>query len=261
MVRSYKNILGYMEVDQPFERPRWLRDVLRYLPLKPQFVLSGNVRDLHLMEIAPGSVVAQPLPVVLAASLRSTGYEHVIAYDPVQGFRPVLSPGEDMAPAIAVLTELGLPPANNAAAGAELFAATLAALVSRAGPPIALVVDFASRLLVRNEALSAIEHQVFTRALVLSHSARPRPFGTPPSPVHNTIFWIADKEGDLPDWFVVDNPRIRHVPAAKPITMHAAFLVPRFCGDSRATATQPKQTCATRSAPSWRVRKGCCWLT
>jgi hypothetical protein len=93
---------GYMEVDQPFERPRWLRDVLRYLPLKPQFVLSGNVRDLHLMEIAPGSVVAQPLPVVLAASLRSTGYEHVIAYDPVQGFRPVLSPGEDMAPAVAV---------------------------------------------------------------------------------------------------------------------------------------------------------------
>jgi hypothetical protein len=207
-----------MEVDQPFEKPRWIRDILRYLPLKPQFVLSGNVRDLHLMEIAQGSVVAQPLPVVLAASLRVVGYAYVIVYDPVQGFYPILSPGEVPTGAVAILTELGLKPANNgsAAAGPELFAATLAALVPRAGPPIALIVDFASRLLVRNEAISPTEHQAFTRALVLSHRTRARPFGTPASPVHNTVFWIAEKEGDLPDWFVVNNPRIRHVPASKP---------------------------------------------
>jgi energy-coupling factor transporter ATP-binding protein EcfA2 len=207
-----------MEVEQSFERPRWLRDVLRYLPLKPQFVLSGNVRDLHLMEVAPGSIVAQPLPVVLAASLRSTGYAHVIAYDPVQGFRPILSPGEDPAATVAFLTNLGLQPADNgnAAAGLELFSTTLASFAARVGPPVALIADFASRLLVRNEAISPIEHQAFTRALVLSHNARARPFGVPPSPVHNTIFWIAEKEGDLPDWFVVDNPRIRHVPVAKP---------------------------------------------
>jgi len=38
------------------ERPRWLRDLLRFVPLKSQFVLSGNVRDLQLCELAPGTV-------------------------------------------------------------------------------------------------------------------------------------------------------------------------------------------------------------
>ena len=34
------------------EKPRWLRDLRRFLPLKPQFVLSGNVRDQQLAEAA-----------------------------------------------------------------------------------------------------------------------------------------------------------------------------------------------------------------
>ena len=68
---------------EAFERPRWLRDLLRFLPLKSQFVLSGNIRDHQLAEVAPGSVAAQPLLPVLAAELRGAGYAGVIAYDPV----------------------------------------------------------------------------------------------------------------------------------------------------------------------------------
>ena len=36
-----------------FEKPRWLRDLVRFLPLKSQFVLTGNVRDLQITEVAP----------------------------------------------------------------------------------------------------------------------------------------------------------------------------------------------------------------
>ncbi|MCR3766639.1 hypothetical protein K3Z80_24940, partial [Pseudomonas aeruginosa] len=42
-----------------FEKPRWLRDLLRFLPLKSQFVLSGNIRDLQACEVLPGTVTAQ----------------------------------------------------------------------------------------------------------------------------------------------------------------------------------------------------------
>ena len=38
--------------------PRWLRDIFRFLPVKSQFVLSGNVRDKF------------PFPVGSACSLR-----------------------------------------------------------------------------------------------------------------------------------------------------------------------------------------------
>jgi hypothetical protein len=37
-----------------YEKPRWIRDLIRFLPLKSQFVLSGNVRDLQLIEPQPG---------------------------------------------------------------------------------------------------------------------------------------------------------------------------------------------------------------
>lgn len=97
-----------------------------------------------------------------------------------------------------------------------MLAATFERLVSLAGEPVALVVDFASRLTVRPETLSASEHNLFTRALVLAHQAKPRPAGAQRRPFFNTILWVVDKEGDLPDWLLIDNPRVRHIPVSKP---------------------------------------------
>ena len=176
------------------------------------------MRDHHLVELAPGAVTAQPLPSVLAHALYAVGTAQVLGYDPVQGFRAIARPGEQSASGAALLSELGLQPAahGSAVAGLDLFTESLTRLVQRAGEPVALVADFASRLIVRHDALSPGEHQAFTRALLASQVARARPCGTPPRPTFNSVFWIVDKEGDLPDWFLVGNPRIRHVPVAKP---------------------------------------------
>jgi len=195
-----------------------MRDIRRYLPLKPQFVLSGNVRDLQLMAAAPGAVIAQPLVTVLASELRATGYSQIVLYRPTLGFQLILQPGEQPAEASALLASFGLQPGSDgiAPAGLDLFAETLARLVASVGAPVALVVDFAAQLSVRHDALTGPEHAAFTRALLASHGVRARPAGTPPKPFFNTVFWVVEKEGDLPDWLVVDNPRIRGVPVAKP---------------------------------------------
>ena len=116
-----------------------------------------------------------------------------------------------------MLLDLGLTPVDGAApAGIDLLGATLQRLVNRSGEPIALIVDFASRLAVRNDALSAAEHQLFTQALVLSHQARSRPAGEQRKPFFNSVLWVVEKEGDLPDWLLVDNPRLRHIPVSTP---------------------------------------------
>jgi hypothetical protein len=200
-----------------YERPRWLRDVSRFLPLKPQFVISGNVRDLQLCELSAGLIVTLPLLQTLVVELRAYGFSQVISYDIVTGFRVVGLPGEDTSASSEVLTQLGLQPANGiASTGIDLFSETVQRLVQRNDGPIALIADFASRLIVRNDMLSGPEHQAFTRALVLSLQSRPRPYGSPARPFFNTVVWIVDKEGDLPDWLLIGNPRIRHVPVAKP---------------------------------------------
>src|SRR2546430_1442842 len=91
-----------------FEKPRWLRDLLRFLPLKSQFVLSGNVRDVQLSEAGPGTVSPRPLLHLLGAELRASGYAHVFAYDPIAGFRVVPAPGDQGELHNEFLREFGL---------------------------------------------------------------------------------------------------------------------------------------------------------
>ncbi len=204
-----------------FQKPRWLRDLVRFLPLKSQFVLSGNVGDLQVSEISPGVLTPQTFNVNLRDALLEAGFSQVIGWDPLTGFRVLGRPGSgdagDAEAGDALLRELGLTPVEGAAAaGPDLLSTTLPRMVDRSGEPIALIVDFASRLVVRNDSLTPAEHQLFTRALVLSHSARARPAGEARKPFFNTVLWVVHKEGDLPDWLLVDNPRLRHIPVSKP---------------------------------------------
>ncbi|ACA96171.1 MULTISPECIES: AAA family ATPase [Burkholderia cepacia complex] len=200
-----------------YVKPRWLRDLLRFLPLKSQFVLSGNVRDLQAGEIAPDVVTAQSLVNTLGDNLREAGYAQLIVWNPVSGFTVPESRLPPTEPADDTLRRLGLTPVDGAAPGGiDALTACLDRLAALPGLPVALVVDFASRLAIRAEALNPAEHALFTRALVLAHTAAPRPAGELRRPFFNTVIWIVDKEGDLPDWLLVDNPRIRHIPVSRP---------------------------------------------
>jgi len=197
-------------------KPRWLRDLERFLPLKSQFMLTGNIRDLQARSVGD-LVTTAALDNVVAASLAEAGYSDVLAYDPLGGFRLLDRPDGSPGDADRVFAALGLTASNGSApAGIDLFGVTLERIVRFDGPPLALIADFASRLIVRSDALSPAEHQVFTRALVLSQTARARPVGPNRAPLFNSVIWIVDKEGDLPDWLTIDNPRLRHIPVSPP---------------------------------------------
>jgi energy-coupling factor transporter ATP-binding protein EcfA2 len=203
-----------------------VRDLTRFLPLKSQFLLTGNVRDLHLRLIGD-RVAATPLADVLAATFAEAGYIDTLRWDPVEGFTVQQRSDGTLGDADTLLSQLGLTPTQGRApAGPDIFAATLDQLIGRDGPPVALVADFASRLLVRSDALAPAEQQLFTRALVLGHSAQARPVGPNRAPRYNTIVWVAEKEGDLPDWLVIGNPRLRHIPVARPDRAARSAIAP-----------------------------------
>jgi hypothetical protein len=214
-------------VESKHQSPRWQRDFERFLPLKSQFVLSGNVRDLQVVEVQPGVITAQALNRCVAAGLKRAGYSEVILFQPLVGFSVIESPGPAPGTGPALLGELELvPQAGQGRAGADLLATGLTQVVRRQGEPIALIVDFAARLLTRPNDPTAGEHTLFTQALMLSQQAVPRPAGADRRPFFNTVIWIVEKEGDLPDWFIVGNPRLRHIPVPRPDNRDRRALAP-----------------------------------
>lgn len=203
----------------PKIQPRWLRDLIRFLPLRSQFVLSGNVRDLYPVELQPGLVAPLPLVSCLGMELQREGMAHFLTYDPAQGFSVPMIPGLDpLAERDFFAKLLGLTWAENgrAAATPERFFDLLEVIVRHPGEPVVLFADFASRLLIRADLPTEAEQRGFTRALVLSHQVLPRPLGPEGRPFFNPVVWIVDKEGDLPDWFLLGNPKMRHIPVPTP---------------------------------------------
>jgi hypothetical protein len=69
------------------EKARWLRDLLRFLPLRSQFVLSGNTRDLQIHEAAPGQITSVFLARALPDALKEAGYGRIASFDLLNGFR------------------------------------------------------------------------------------------------------------------------------------------------------------------------------
>lgn len=200
------------------EKPRWIRDLLRFLPLKSQFMLSGNVRDQFPIAIAPGAVQVLPLVPYLCAELRQAGVQHFLTFDAAQGFSVPVVLGLDPAKEREYFQRLGLKWQSNgyAPASVERLFEIIEHVVRGNDEPVALMIDFASRLLLRPDLPTDCEQRCFTRALVLGQTVQPRPIGAEGRPFFNSLFWITEKEGDLPDWFVVGNPRLRHIPVPEP---------------------------------------------
>lgn len=184
------------------------------------------MRDLQ-PHVVGEVVTATALEHVISSTLYDAGYGTVLLYDPVRGFTVAERQDGSVIDSTAVFSSLGLTAANGCApAGTDLLSSTLERLVQNEGPAMALLANFSSRLVVRSDALSPAEHQLFTRALILSQSARARPVGPDRTPLFNTIVWIADKEGDLPDWLLIENPRLRHIPIATPDRSTRRFVAP-----------------------------------
>ncbi|HVJ28011.1 MAG TPA: hypothetical protein VM493_10745, partial [Vicinamibacterales bacterium] len=157
-----------------YSDPRWLQDLRRFLPLKSQFIVTGNVRDLQATELAPGAVTSLRFDQTLANALFAHGYRQVFYFEQLRGF-------QSMSPTVPAAQEgprdglLEAPATTGAPAGTDSLSGFLPRLVRHERAPAALVIDFASRLTVSSESLTSAEHLLFTQALILSHEARPRP--------------------------------------------------------------------------------------
>lgn len=202
------------------EQPRWLLELSLGMAAHGQFILTGNVRDRHLLP--PRGAGGPPLQVntVEAASLTvaERGVKLVFVHNPVDGLS-VRHAGGDT----ALLQDLlnGLDPASkrelikltpqnpiDAAAAKAGLQGLMRAVSSHPHLPMALIMDFASWLAPSSERGSSggdpttEAPDVLRRASVSVPLALPVRGGERAVPLYNPVIWIVRQQSELPAWLV-----------------------------------------------------------
>ena len=210
--------------------PRWAKDLLRFLPVKAQFILSGNIRDYYpfprgessateATATARAQYLPMPLPNYVTEVVRLAGYEVFLAYHPVDGLYVIVPRGEE-AEAVRKrandLFKLGLDAGGYFKCSLQKALEVVEKVVTCREAACAVLLDFASRYIKRVDSLDDKEHEFFTRALALCHKAQPVMTSKMAAALFNPVIWMCDKENDLPDWLVLNNPRLRAITLPKP---------------------------------------------
>ena len=227
--------------------PRWVGEIHRLLPIRSQFVLSGNVRDAFLTPTSSG-VRLQGMIDCLWGFLQSMGYEFLLIYDRVDGMRvhPPEKAVQDKA-----LQLLNLGPANGVMAMTNLDSLGNIArrLVDLKSARAALVIDFASRLSASPQAPDSLDLKFFTVMEKLSLRAEPVSRDSAAQrvpPLFNPVFWLLNRGHDMPSWFSLDSDRVGSIVIPRPdfeSRLRASeVLSPEFDGHSRISAAERRQT-------------------
>jgi hypothetical protein len=222
--------------------PRWLSDLGRLLPIRSQFVVSGNIRDDFLVPLALGPTLV-PLLRGLWEMLKPQGFGFLLVFDPADGLR--VYPNEAAPRALAEsLFDLKFGQRSQMLS-LEGLANVMKNLVAQREARCALMLDFASRLTRHPDHLGEAEHRFFVAAEKLSlHAAPIVPREGGGSPLFNPILWLVNRAQDLPSWFTLDSERVASLIIARPDYETrqgtARQLAPLFSGHAEAGEAQRK---------------------
>jgi ATP-dependent Clp protease ATP-binding subunit ClpB len=192
--------------------PGWLQELRTGLPIRSQFVVSGNLRDVFPVRDGRG-LCFLPADEALWSLLQARGYAGLLKYDPVDGVKLHRECNSDL---IGRLREAAIDP-ETARHDPESLAELLRKVASHARVPMAFLLDYASQLFGRSREPGQGERDFFVLCDKIAHSATPltgegRPAGIP----YNPIVWFVNRPTDLPDWFTIGNEAIRGLAANLP---------------------------------------------
>ncbi len=230
---------------------RWVQDLERLLPIRSQFILSGQIRDNFLLNMPTSGPQLLPLLRCLWETLQRQGFVALLVFDPVDGLR-VYPPDVALRERVETLFELKLGAhGGSQPLSLERLAQVMKTLVTQREWRCALLIDFASRLTRQPDHLGEGEHRFFVAAEKLSLQATAVVPATAPGvgaaagPLFNPVLWLVNRAQDLPSWFALDSERVANLVIGRPEYEHraaaATLLAPLFVGHDQATPAQRQQ--------------------
>ncbi|MFJ9351891.1 AAA family ATPase [Streptomyces sp. NPDC101237] len=247
--------------------PAWIRELDMALTVYPQILLTGNVRDVFLLAEDDEGGVAAPEPgrpptpftleEVIESVCRGRGYgalaRQSMVDDRVVAWRLTGDPFS-LPPALRRMAEEDAradreraardAAARDAAdagrddaddgdveAGIARFREIMIGTVQHTGPAIGLIIPYTARLGSPRGPVAGEAARLLAAAEELGHTARPVR-GTGDVTPYNTIFWVVEKQEDLPLEFAIGSRALRVITVPEPPhdQRHAAgrFVVERL---------------------------------
>ncbi|WP_069867642.1 AAA family ATPase [Streptomyces malaysiensis] len=226
--------------------PAFAEELVGTLGVQSQYVLHGNIRDIHLVRHDKNPDEGGPerrydahhtLTEVLWNALWQEGYEALIRFDIADGFTAVAGPAAKEVRELLHGRDAARPGrARRADTPVHLADAerTLRDIVTgwkqqgrqpktpdgRPRPDTAqrqqpyrvvLLIDYAARIPTDVTRLSDPERDFFLNCLKLAEDARPLPSPGSGRRLFNPVIWLADGERDLPTWLVAGSERVRTI--------------------------------------------------
>ena len=204
-------------MSEVLSRPKWLRDIVQLLPIRAQFVLTGEIRDEVLIGTPAGDSMISFVS-ALWRTLEGEGFSGLLLWDMVDGLQGFPNEPEKLRVLSTVAgVDLTKPQPMRLGALRDVLRRVNAPGPGTATPPMGLVVNFASRL--RDDGRSPDDvREFFVAAEKAALLAVPQSRGTGSgrSRLFNPVFWMANRPNDLPYWLTVDNERIRSIAVPLP---------------------------------------------
>lgn len=193
---------------------KWSREILRFLSVKSQFVLHGNVYDIYPFPLninGEEKVVTFRLVEFVTNLLKQEeGYSLFLSYDPLYGFRVV----DGDTTQVREIAKEDIKSDSHFNASLSKGYEVIERFVENNKYPGSLFLNFSSRLsdvVGEQTHLSEFYYKIFR----LSINSYPKKIGSS-YPRYNPVFWIFEKENDLPSWFILDNPKVKSISIPKP---------------------------------------------
>ncbi len=204
------------------ELPAWVRELVISLPIYPQIILTGNVRDIYMLpgagnqqELAPHSITD-----VLESVCRDRGYGGIVVHDPIANGLITWLLRDDTAGFPAGLVDM-LEQDQQAQRGEESPAMedrlqrVLIDVVTHRGAPVALIMPYAATIGPDSNDEAGARRWLFRVVEALADTAQPVPGRDPVMP-YNTVFWVTERQDLLPPLFPVANKRIHIITIPSP---------------------------------------------
>jgi hypothetical protein len=212
--------------------PKWLADLTRLLPIRSQFVLTGNIHDFFLHPSEGGGYGLFSLNDCLWNQLKVQGFSFFVRYNPVDGISiyPVQNAADTK-----TLETLGIKLTNDLMPVLlQNFASILSNIIAHREHRIAVLIDYASRIPTRpnNINLSSEDQRFFMTCDKMARESHPIYLNS--ESLFNPVIWLAFCREDLPAWFGSNNRRIHLQEIARPEhdqrLATATMLLPQFSG-------------------------------